>query len=158
MSKVGDRVIAPMQFGCAPVDGVIEKIWINEYGVEMASVNYGNTDKKDWMDSWHVRVPVKSLKYDPKYETKAEKQVLQRYCKWKAQTETEMENIIEEIIKTGSLIASVSYSKPGDDCDRLWHIDTYDCEGKVFQIEYTDYMYIDLKLLGTSEIEEEIEI
>ena len=152
MFKVGDRVIAPMQFGYAPVDGVIEKIWTNEDGVKMASINYGNTDKKDWMNSWHVQVPVESLKYDPKYE----KQVLQRFRKWKAQTETEMENIIEDIVKTGDLIASVSYSKPGDDCDKLWHIDTYDCEGKVYQIEYTDYMYIDLKLLGTSEIEEEI--
>ena len=154
MFKVGDRVIAPMQFGYAPVDGVIEKIWTNEYGVKMASVNYGNTDKVDWMGSWHLHVPVKSLKYDMKHE----KLVLQRYCKWKAQTETEMEAIIEEIIKTGDLIASVSYRKSGDDGDNLWHIDTYDCEGKVYQIEYTDYMYIDLKLLGTSEIEEEIEI
>ena len=76
------------------------------------------------------------------------------FRKWKAQTETEMENIIDEIIKTGDLIASVSYSKPGDDCDRLWHIDTYDCDGYVFQIEYTDYMYIDLKMLGVSQLEE----
>ena len=52
------------------------------------------------------------------------------------------------------MIASVSYNKPGDDVDKLWHIDTYDCEGKVYQIEYTDYVYIDLKLLGASEIEE----
>lgn len=157
MFKVGDRVIAPMQFGYAPVDGVIEEIWVNEHGVTMASVNYGNTDKKDWMGSWHVHVSVESLKYDLKYEKKDEKQVLQRFRKWKAQTETEMESIIEEITKTGDLIASVSYSKSGDDADRLWHIDTYDCEGKVYQIEYTDYMYIDLKLLGTSEIEEDME-
>ena len=79
------------------------------------------------------------------------------FRKWKAQTETEMENIIDEIIKTGDLIASVSYGKPGDDCDRLWHIDTYDCDGYVFQIEYTDYMYIDLKMLGASQLEEECE-
>ena len=83
--------------------------------------------------------------------------VIERYRKWFAETETEMENIIDEIVENGTLIASVSYSKPGDDCDKLWHIDTYDCEGKVFQIEYTDYMYIDLKLLGTSELEEDEE-
>ena len=135
MFKVDDRVIAPMQFGYAPVHGVIEKIWTNEYGVEMASVNYGNTDKKDWMGSWHTHVAVKSLKYDPKYETKPETSVLQRFRKRKAQTETEMENIIEDIVKTGDLIAAVSYSKSGDDVDRLWHIDTYDCEGKVYQID-----------------------
>ena len=78
-----------------------------------------------------------------------------RYRKWRAQIETEMEAIIDEIITNGELIASISYSRPGDDCDKLWHIDTYHCEGRVYQIEYTDYMYIDLKLLGMSEIEEE---
>lgn len=59
--KIGERVIAPMQYGYAPVHGVIERIWINQYNVEMASVNYGNTNKADLMMSWHTIVPTKSL-------------------------------------------------------------------------------------------------
>ena len=76
------------------------------------------------------------------------------YRKWRADAETEMEGVIDSIIENGELLSTVSYSKPGDDCDKLWHLDIYECEGKIYKIIYTDYMYVDLELLGTSELEE----
>ena len=59
--KVGDKVIAPMQYGYSPVHGVIEEIWTNEYGVVMAKVNYGGKYCR------RIRiVALKSLKEDIK--------------------------------------------------------------------------------------------
>ena len=63
--KIGDKVIAPMQFGYEPVHGVIDRIWVNDRGLEMASVNYGGEllkGKTDWMGSWHCIAPTTSLK------------------------------------------------------------------------------------------------
>ena len=76
------------------------------------------------------------------------------YRRWKADAETEMWGVIDSVVKNGELLSTVSYSKPGDDCDRLWHLDIYECEGKIYKIIYTDYMYVDLELLGASELEE----
>ena len=60
--QIGDKVVASMGYGYAPVHGVIEEIWVNEHGVEMASVNYGDTNKIDWMSNWHPTATTKSLK------------------------------------------------------------------------------------------------
>ena len=79
------------------------------------------------------------------------------YRNWKANSETEMEGVIDSIVENGELLSTVSYSKPGDDCDKLWHLDIYHCDGKIYKIIYTDYMYVDLELLGTSELEEDEE-
>lgn len=78
-----------------------------------------------------------------------------RYRRWKADAETEMWGVIDSVVTNGELLSTVSYSKPGDDCDKLWHLDIYDCEGKIYKIIYTDYMYVDLELLGASELEED---
>lgn len=75
--------------------------------------------------------------------------IIDGYRKWKAHAETEMEALIDRIVQEGELLSTVSYGKPGDDCDNLWHLDIYECEGKVYKIIYTDYMYVDLELLGS---------
>ena len=77
------------------------------------------------------------------------------YRRWKADAETEMCGVIDSVVTNGELLSTVSYSKPGDDWDKLWHLDIYECEGKIYKIIYTDYMYVDLELLGASELEED---
>lgn len=52
--NIGDRVVARMQYGYAPVTGVIVDIWVNEYGVIMADVEYARNH--------HVLIAIKSLK------------------------------------------------------------------------------------------------
>lgn len=69
--------------------------------------------------------------------------------------ETEMGGVIDSIIENGELLSTVSYSKPGDEYHNLWHLDIYHCDGKIYKIIYTDFMYVDLELLGASELEEE---
>ena len=79
------------------------------------------------------------------------------YRNWKANSETEMEGVIASIVENGELLSTVSYSKAGDEYDNLWHLDIYHCDGKIYKIIYTDFMYVDLELLGASELEEDEE-
>ena len=76
------------------------------------------------------------------------------FAMWKANVETEMWRVVDAIVDNGTLLSTVSYSKPGDEYDNLWHLDIYECDGKIYKIIYTNFMYVDLELLGTSELEE----
>lgn len=62
--NVGEKVIAPMQYGYAPVHGEVIKIWVNERGVMMASVYYGRPEdiNSNRWDRPVVLVPMMSLK------------------------------------------------------------------------------------------------
>jgi hypothetical protein len=42
MIIIGDKVVAPMPYGYAPVHGTVVDMWVNKHGVEMAQVYYGN--------------------------------------------------------------------------------------------------------------------
>ena len=58
--KIGDKVIADMPYGYAPVHGVIVNIYVNGYGKEIADVYYG-PEGTNYRGA-HRHVTVNSLK------------------------------------------------------------------------------------------------